>query len=95
MIYAIIILQVKDEQRNFEHAHVYNRNSCRDCWCETICGGYCYYNSYIKNGDILTPDQFFCTMTKFFIENAIKMLLELQTLDSNKIKYLSQFFRIL
>ena len=42
MIYAIIILQVKDEQRNFEHAHVYNRNSCRDGWCATICGGDCY-----------------------------------------------------
>lgn len=52
-------------------------------------------DSYLKNGDIMTPDPFFCDMTKFFIEHAIKLLLDLQDWDPKSIHYLSQFCQIL
>jgi len=78
----------------FNKAHIQNRNPCSKCWARQICGGDCFYNSYMINGDIFTPDSIICEMNRFFIEHAIDLLIKLQTIDPKHIEYLAKFLRL-
>jgi len=37
---------------------------CRDCWAKLYCSGSCHANSYYASGDIMKPEELFCTMQK-------------------------------
>lgn len=75
----------------FQQAHFQNRLICSKCWARQICGGDCFYNSYMINGNIYDPDPVVCEMNRFFIEHAIALLLNIQIIDPNHITYLARF----
>lgn len=62
----------------FYEENVDLRTSCRECWARYICGGDCYYNSYIVNGEIYAPDQCFCQVNKKMIEYALTIMISLK-----------------
>lgn len=47
----------KNKQRQFYDENVNVRKECKKCWARYLCGGDCYYNSLLVNGDIFTPDK--------------------------------------
>lgn len=51
-----------------------DRSVCSDCWARFICGGDCFHNSFLKNGDILIPDPVYCEIEKYLIELAVILL---------------------
>lgn len=59
-----------DEEKNkyWQGNHCLNQSECGECWARYICGGTCYYMSYINNG---RPDTFECELKKDLIENLI------------------------
>lgn len=59
---------------DFSNYTIDKRNKCSMCKIRYICGGDCYFNSYIKNGDIEIPDNLFCNVTKHVFESAIVFL---------------------
>lgn len=75
----------------FKAAHVQNREKCKICWARQICGGDCYYNSYMLNKNIYDPDPMICEMNCFFIEQAIHLLIQLKRINKDYIEYLSKF----
>ncbi|MCL2250084.1 MAG: SPASM domain-containing protein [Oscillospiraceae bacterium] len=78
----------------FEKVDVRNRHPCAKCWARNICGGDCYYNSYLVSGNIFDPDPIKCEMNKFFIENAVALLIRLQEIDRNHILYLAKMLSL-
>lgn len=44
---------------------------CNKCNVKYLCGGDCYYNSFIKSGDALCPDMEFCQIQKHIIKFSI------------------------
>ena len=78
----------------FQQAHVQNRLRCSKCWARLICGGDCFYNSFLVNGNIMDPDPITCEMNRFFIEQAIHMLISLKVTDPGSITYLAKFFNL-
>ena len=58
----------------FNHAHIYNKPSCRDCWAKYYCSGGCHANAYHENGDMLIPYKLGCELEKKRIECAIGIL---------------------
>ena len=78
----------------FQTAHIQNRTRCSKCWARLICGGDCFYNSYLINGNIMEPDPITCEMNRFFIEHAIHILIKLKEIDPGNITYLAKFFSL-
>ena len=83
----------KEVLKRFKEAHCQNRPNCSTCWGRYICGGDCYYNSYIVNADILKPDPVVCEMNLFFIEQTIDMLTRIQKINPEYIQYLARLLR--
>ena len=77
--------------KSFQEGHIQNRVSCSKCWARRLCGGDCYYNSYMKNGDIYIPDVAMCEMNKFFIQLAIDFLIKLKEINADYMNYLARF----
>ena len=75
----------------FENAHFQNRPRCFECWARQICGGDCYYNSYMINGNIHEPDPVVCEMNRFFIEQIIDLLTKIHLINPKHITYLASF----
>ncbi|MCX8131605.1 MAG: radical SAM protein [Clostridia bacterium] len=53
---------------------IFNRSACKNCWANIICGGDCYYNSYLKNSDIKEPDRAFCVVNQKLCLLSIKLV---------------------
>jgi uncharacterized protein len=51
-----------------------DRETCSKCWARFLCGGDCFHNSLLKNGDILVPDSAYCDLEKHLIELAVALL---------------------
>jgi uncharacterized protein len=56
---------------NFNRAHIYNKEKCRDCWAKFYCSGGCHANAYHMNGNILEPYDLGCELEKKRVECAI------------------------
>lgn len=67
-----------DATRQFANEHVDLRPVCKDCWARYICGGDCYSNSLMVNGNIYTPDRCFCELNKQMIEYALALVFALR-----------------
>lgn len=65
------------DNKEFQKATIYNRTSCNRCGFKYLCGGDCYYNSYINTGSILNPSEDFCHIQKSIIENCIVLCYEM------------------
>ena len=57
--------------QNFNLAHIYNKEKCKECWVKFYCSGGCHANAYHMNGDIRKPYELGCTLEKKRIECAI------------------------
>lgn len=77
----------------FQQAYVQNRPSCAKCFARYLCGGDCYHNSNMINGDIREPDPIICEINRFFIEEAIALLLEIYQIDPQHISYMARFLQ--
>lgn len=65
---------------------VNSRYKCKDCWARYLCGGTCYYNSLVNNGNIFIPDETECIFQKGLRELNINFL---HKLFDNKINIYS------
>lgn len=63
----------------FKFVKIRNNNieGCKNCWIRNICGGDCYYNSYINSGDPTIPDEKICNITKSITKLCIKLVINL------------------
>ena len=50
------------------------RKPCADCWAKHLCGGTCFYNSYLSNNDILSADEIECIIKKHLIKHCLSLL---------------------
>lgn len=55
----------------FNKAHIYNKEKCRECWAKFYCSGGCHANAYHMNHDILKPYELGCELEKKRLECAI------------------------
>ncbi len=55
----------------FNKAHIYNKENCRECWAKFYCSGGCHANALHMNQDILKPYELGCELEKKRIECAI------------------------
>ena len=78
----------------FQKADVKNRIPCSKCWAKYVCGGDCFYNSFLVNGNIYDPDPVTCSMNQFFIEHAMDLLIKLYMIDVKHIDYLAKILRL-
>lgn len=77
--------EIKQVDSTFDKMNVDNRRKCKECSIKYICGGDCYYNSYINNADIGLPSSKFCEIQKNIINRCIE--LKLRMLEYNKNLY--------
>ena len=66
---------------------------CRNCLLKYLCGGDCYYNSYMKNGKHDKPDDQFCELQKHIIEESILLCLQMQNTNSALYQQLSDYLK--
>lgn len=70
----------------FHVSNIENRESCKSCSVRYLCGGDCYYNTYIKTGSIKETDRLFCNIIKHLCNLAIWLCCEMEI--ANKSLYL-------
>lgn len=66
----------------FNKVDIYDRDQCKYCSLRYLCGGDCYYNSYIHTGSILKPSSDFCIIQKSIIENSIVLCYQMEKYNS-------------
>ena len=61
------------EQQRFwaEELFIENRDACKDCWARYLCGGGCYYRSFLTTGRADHPSAVECDLTKHVAEVAL------------------------
>lgn len=70
---------------------VNDREECQKCWGRYLCGGDCFHNSYLKNGNVLEPDKMFCKLQKHLIVLALMLIDKLNETIPNTVKELTRF----
>lgn len=81
-----------NKRERFFRASIFEREKCTQCWAKYICGGDCYHNSYLSNGDILQPDKIYCDLMKALIEQVLDMV---NTIRRNgDLNYFRSYLRI-
>lgn len=69
-----------EEKRNrFRVLTVESREPCRSCWARYVCGGGCYYQAVLANGDIASPDLAKCDLIRHLTSEAIRLFTTLAT----------------
>lgn len=68
----------QEQLEKYRDLSVYNRKKCKLCWARYACGGDCYHNSYIRQGDILSPDDSYCEIIIQVIENIVAYINQYQ-----------------
>ena len=51
---------------------------CRSCWMRNLCGGGCFHEHKVANGDIARIDPLFCLLQEAELEQAIRIYLRLK-----------------
>ncbi len=54
---------------------------CAVCDIKYLCGGDCYYNSFMKTGSQFSPDSEFCEIQKYILKEAIVLRYKMQTMN--------------
>jgi uncharacterized protein len=65
-------LSVEARQR-FVALHVDRREECRHCWARYLCGGGCYYEAFLTQGDFEHPDPTRCELAREIVADAIEI----------------------
>jgi radical SAM additional 4Fe4S-binding domain len=69
-----------DEAKRQEYLDlaVDTREPCRSCSARYVCGGGCYYQAVLANGDIRQPDAVKCDLIRFLTNLAIRLAVHLR-----------------
>lgn len=62
----------------FKDANVKTNSKCTNCDIMHLCGGECYYSSYINTGNINYPSECYCYIQKKLCELGIWLLIEMR-----------------
>ena len=68
--------------------------NCKTCWARYLCGGNCYAENYIKNGDVYKVNELTCKIKKHKIEKCLELYLLLRKnkfTKSDIIKFIEPF----
>lgn len=57
--------------KQFQAAHIYNKEKCLTCWAKFYCSGGCHANAEAANGTLLEPYEIGCELAKKRLECAI------------------------
>lgn len=69
--------------RAYQEITVDRIQKCASCDIKYLCGGDCYYNSYMKTGDLFSPDTEFCRIQQHIIHLAIVLRYTMQMTNDN------------
>ena len=72
--------------KNFSCLNVDKRSPCLNCKIKYICSGDCYYNSYIKSGQLNIPDGDFCKIQKYIVKLCITLKLDMERNNSTRLE---------
>lgn len=50
------------------------RGECNNCWARYLCGGTCFYGSYVSNQDYVKIDSVECILKKYLAEKCLKLI---------------------
>lgn len=70
------------KKSNFMNYSINERSTCRNCEYRYLCGGDCFYNSFINTGSISTPDPLFCDLNKHLCNLAVALVCEMKNAQS-------------
>ncbi len=82
-----------DSIKYYEY-HVNNSEVCSSCWAKYLCSGDCYYNSYIRTGNLKNPDSCMCSFFKKLSEMIIILVAEMEEVDYEQYKKLKRLISI-
>ena len=51
------------------------RKNCKKCWAGYLCGGTCYFTTYIKKNSVYDCNEIECIVNKYFCEQCIQLFL--------------------
>lgn len=57
--------------------NVDEREKCKNCWAKYLCGGTCYYTSWVKTGSISGVDETECAISRKIITSCMTLLSKL------------------
>ncbi|MFE6053066.1 radical SAM protein [Kitasatospora sp. NPDC056446] len=66
------------ERRKYLDLVVDQRNECSSCPSRYVCGGGCYYQAVLANGDITKPDGVKCDLIRFLTDLSIRLVVTLR-----------------
>lgn len=75
----------------YKNINVNTIKKCSKCSINYLCGGDCYYNSFMKTGAQTIPDEEFCKIQKHIIELCLMIRYKMETSDSERFKQLRKF----
>lgn len=78
----------KIDLKKFSELEVNGREQCFSCEIKYICGGDCYYNSYIKSGKTKIPDNSFCEIQRYLVELCVVLKLEMERNNPSRLEEL-------
>lgn len=61
----------KRHQNTFKRARASANPVCASCWARSLCGGWCPYFSYLREGRTDQPPEPFCRMSRGYLETAL------------------------
>lgn len=74
--------------------HVTNRKKCNKCSIRFLCGGDCYFNSFIKTGDLCGSDEEMCKIMNSICNCAIWLSCEMERYDRNHFEKIVKHIQI-
>ncbi|MFI6448819.1 radical SAM protein [Kitasatospora sp. NPDC050543] len=66
------------ERRKYLDLVVDERDVCSSCPSRYVCGGGCYYQAVLANGDITKPDEVKCDLIRFITDLAVRLVVTLR-----------------
>ncbi|MFG2918325.1 radical SAM protein [Kitasatospora sp. NPDC048298] len=70
---------VEDSERSrYLDLVVDDRDGCSTCPSRYVCGGGCYYQAVLANGDITKPDEVKCDLIRFLTDLAVRLVITLR-----------------
>ncbi len=71
-------IDAQEQQFWVEELFIENRSSCASCSCRHMCGGGCYYQSFLTTGRADQPCPSRCDLTRHVADTALQMVAQLR-----------------
>lgn len=84
---------IRKKSRNlFMNQTVEKRKPCDKCWAKYLCGGGCYYQGWLANGNVKKPDNVKCQLVRHFIKLQSYFISELMQKRINVLNSLGNLY---